>query len=347
VENVGLSQVKLSVAMCTYNGAEFVDAQLASIARQTRPPDELVIADDCSLDATVDVIRRFQANSPFEVRLVVNEQTLGSTRNFEKSIGLCSGEIVALSDQDDVWRADKLELIERYLSDHADAGLVFSDADVVDEHLKTLNRRLWSVVRFGEEQKKLVKRGGAFELLCWGDTITGATMAFRSKFKELLLPIPTTSRAGAPAFIIHDGWIGAMISAVADVGFIDDTLIRYRQHSRQQVGVSAVGNPAPSELDTQTTGFQQAIRRRNTYAQMIDVAEAVYERLQEKEDENYAEALEKLELRLRHWKTRASLAPTFMKRVGPILAELVSGRYHKYSRGVSSAGKDLFYPPNQ
>ena len=133
--------MKISVAMCTYNGARFVGEQLESIAAQTRPPDELVVCDDCSEDTTSQIVRDFATATPFPVQLVVNESIHGSTRNFEKAISLCSGDVIALSDQDDVWRNHKLATIERCFSEDARIGLVFSDAEVVDERLNTLAPR--------------------------------------------------------------------------------------------------------------------------------------------------------------------------------------------------------------
>ena len=93
----------LSVAMCTYNGSRHLSEQLESIGTQTRLPDELVICDDCSSDDTIRIIERFSASAPFAVRLEINTQNLGSTKNFEKAIRLCQGDLIALADQDDVW----------------------------------------------------------------------------------------------------------------------------------------------------------------------------------------------------------------------------------------------------
>ena len=92
-----------SVAMCTYNGARFLGAQLASVAAQARAPDELVVCDDRSTDETARVVEEFAAAAPFRVRLHVNERNLGTTRNFERAVSLCEGDLIALSDQDDVW----------------------------------------------------------------------------------------------------------------------------------------------------------------------------------------------------------------------------------------------------
>ena len=113
--------------MCTYNGAEFLQAQLESILAQTRPPDEIVVCDDGSTDDTEAVLKRFSG-----LVLHLNKQNLGSVKNFEQAIGLCTGDIIALSDQDDVWREDKLHSIEQAFRKTPTAGLVFSDAEIVD-----------------------------------------------------------------------------------------------------------------------------------------------------------------------------------------------------------------------
>jgi glycosyltransferase involved in cell wall biosynthesis len=131
--------------MCTYNGAEFLPAQLESIFRQTRPADEIVVCDDGSTDETRSLI-------PESVVFHENEKNLGTVKNFEKAIGLCTGDVVVLSDQDDVWRQDKLQLIEEAFSRNPNVGLVFSDADVVDEQLNPLGRRMWDEVGFGRQR---------------------------------------------------------------------------------------------------------------------------------------------------------------------------------------------------
>ena len=90
---------RLSIALCTYNGAQFLPAQLESMAAQTRLPDELVVCDDQSTDGSVEIIKSFAHHAPFAIRLEINAKNLGSTKNFEKAIGLCRGEIIGLSDQ--------------------------------------------------------------------------------------------------------------------------------------------------------------------------------------------------------------------------------------------------------
>ncbi len=107
-----MKSVKLSIAMCTYNGAAYLSEQFESLATQTRVPDELVVCDDSSTDKhTREMVEAFARRAPFAVRLFVNKQNLGSKRSFELAIRRCRGEIIFLCDQDDVWREDKLAVI--------------------------------------------------------------------------------------------------------------------------------------------------------------------------------------------------------------------------------------------
>lgn len=315
--------VKISVAMCTYNGAEFLPAQLESIAAQTRPPDEIVVCDDASTDDTESVLKRFSG-----LALHSNKQNLGSVKNFEQAIGLCTGDIIALSDQDDVWRRDKLQLIEDAFRKTPTAGLVFSDAEIVDENLNPFGRRMWNEVGFDSHKRKLVDHGRALEVLITGWTVTGAAMAFRSEYKNLSLPIPTT----VP--MIHDGWIALTVAAVSNVVTIDEPLIKYRQHARQQIG-------APRRK-TEQTGTRDALKRRNSNADLHHTLDTLRQRLlAHKQQFDCNKALEFVNNYSRHLDARANLPQRRLNRVPTILRELLTWRYHEYANGFKSAAKDL------
>src|SRR5690242_12648567 len=180
--------MRISVAMCTYNGAEFLPAQLESIAQQTRPPDEIIVCDDASTDETRAVLESFARLSSIPVSLYFSDENAGSVKTFERAIGLCSGDVIALSDQDDVWRADKLQFIEQSFISNPAAGVVFSDAEIVDKYLSAAGKRMWDEVGFDAHKQKLIRSGRSLEVLVYGWTVTGATMAFRSDFAKLALP---------------------------------------------------------------------------------------------------------------------------------------------------------------
>ncbi|MFN2513707.1 MAG: glycosyltransferase family 2 protein [Pyrinomonadaceae bacterium] len=325
---------KISIAMCTYNGERYLRDQLASFAEQTRPPDELVVCDDHSTDATCEIVIGFAALAPFPVRLHVSEQNVGSTKNFERAIRLCEGDVIALSDQDDVWLPEKLSRIEDCFLRNLKVGLVFTDAEVVDEDLQPLGYSLWDSVGFDNIHRQLVRTGRVLDVLLPGWTVTGATMAFRSVFKNLVLEIPTNLA------LIHDGWIALMIASVADVAFIEEKLIKYRQHALQQIG--AKERKALESGAAELGGVKEAMRRKNSYQEMIEIGTKAHHRLSEHCDAYKSDdALSRLEARLEHLRARAHLPDGRLSRVRCVIGELLSRRYHLYSNGFRSAVKDL------
>lgn len=318
--------------MCSYNGSRFIRAQLDSIAAQTRLPDELVICDDASTDDTVALIEKFVTTAPFAVRLYINSINVGSTKNFEKAIQSCGGDVIALADQDDIWFPRKLEVLEGELQRDHGVGLVFSDAEVVDDALRPLGERLWSSLGFDQAARNKLKTGRRMDVLLPGWTVTGATMAFRSTFRPLALPIPDDLP------VIHDGWIAATIGAIADVAFIEEPLVQYRQHAQQQIGAPATRETTqPTKLD-----LVGAMTRTNSYDPLIQVAERVRARLREHSDTfNCSEALRELDSHIGHLRTRSGLPSNKIRRVPSVSRELMARRYHRYSNGLYSAVKDL------
>ncbi len=326
--------MKISIAMCTYNGAEFLPAQLQSILGQTRPPNEIVICDDGSTDNTRAFLEQFKEQSSIPVALHFNQQNLGYVKNFEQAITLCTGDVIALSDQDDVWRADKLQVFETVLNQSPSAGIVFSDAAIVDRDLKPLNRRMWDEVGFDAHKRKLIRTGRALEVLITGWTVTGATMAFRSGFVKPSLPIPEGIA------MIHDGWIALTIAAVADVVAVDDPLIQYRQHAQQQIGAPARKEIAPELRGMQ--GMETAFRRRNSSTDLHKILETLETRLlAHASDYDTRKALSFVSDYAFHLHVRANLPRRRLNRVPGILRELLSLRYHEYANGFKSAAKDL------
>lgn len=127
--------IRVSVAMATCEGERFLADQLESIARQSRPPDELVISDDASADRTVAIAERFGARVPFEVKVLRNRRRLGFIENFFRAIGECRGDALAFSDQDDVWLERKLERCAEVLERDDENLLVVHDSRAVGASL--------------------------------------------------------------------------------------------------------------------------------------------------------------------------------------------------------------------
>lgn len=319
----------ISVAMCTYNGAAFLRDQLSSIAAQTRLPDEMVVCDDCSSDGSTAILETFVASAPFPVRVYRNPVNLGSDENFEQSIRLCQGDIIALADQDDIWLPEKIAKIEVEFANPA-VGLVFSDAEVVDDGLNPVGLRLWDVY-FPQKSRRQMQAGQAFQVQLDHNVVTGATMAFRSEFRPLALPIPHGTH------LIHDGWIALVVAAVSRVVALPEPLIFYRRHAGQQVGVAP---PLPKN--------HRLVLSRRHYARHLLQLEEVARRLatdgKHRSDRVRRARLSHIQGHARHLRTRLGLPAARPARGLPVLAQLFSGQYHRYSNGFRSAARDLLYP---
>jgi len=325
--------MRTSVAICTYNGADFLPAQLESIAKQTLPPDEIIVCDDASTDKTRALLESFARTSSIPVSLYFSDQNIGSVKNFERAIRLCSGDIIVLSDQDDVWRTDKLQIIARSFEQNPSAGLFFSDAEIVDENLNTLSKLMWDEVGFDAHNRKLVRNGRSLDVLLPGWTVTGATMAFRSDYVKIALPIPENID------IIHDGWIALTIAAVADVVFIEEPLIKYRQHEKQQIGVPTRSTVQP---EGGLRGLETALHRRNFATRLHEILSVLEERLcAQQKSFDCRRALAFVANYSHHLDVRANLPRKRLSRLPRILRELMSMRYHEYANGFKSAAKDL------
>ncbi|HEX2069387.1 MAG TPA: glycosyltransferase family 2 protein [Actinomycetota bacterium] len=317
----------VSVALCTFNGERFLREQLESVAAQRRPPDELVVCDDGSRDRTVEIIESFGRAAPFPVRLHVNDHRVGSTKNFEQAIARCQGALVALSDQDDVWHPDKLSDQEEVLLSSRLVA-VFSDGEVVGSDLEPLGYSLWESAGFGPRERSLISAGRAHDVLVRRDVVCGATLMFDARHRGAMLPIP-------PGWH-HDGWIALVAAALDGLGVIARPLIRYRHHGGNQVGAPRAERFAidvGKRLATLGMATEHADALRERYRHGA-------ERLRSLRGVDPRFAMH-LEARVDHLDRRSHLPRRVAQRARVVFGELVSGRYHRYSAGLRSAGKDL------
>lgn len=294
--------------MCTFNGAAWVEQQLHSLAAQHRLPDELVICDDQSSDGTLELLKNFASGSPFPVRVLPNDKRLGVAGNFSRAISLCTGDFIALADQDDRWGPHKLAVLERCLIDQPAVGIVFSDANLVDEALRPLGTRLWDTLYLDLLQRQRLTNGQAIRVLTRTNVVTGATTMFRSSFKDMILPIPSCW--------IHDGWIALLISAASICAMVDEPLVDYRQHVRQQIGARRTSfldqvriglemDPAYFKLEAQR--WLEAYRRASEHRHILRYPEQDLATIATKarfSHDRYCmrlEAVDRWEVIARHW----------------------------------------------
>lgn len=313
-------QNRISVALCTYNGERFLPQQLASIQQQTRLPDEVVVCDDQSTDRTVEMVRAFAGSVSFPVRIFVNERNLGSAANFARAIGLCEGNLIALSDQDDIWYPIRLERSEQEFTAHPEAGLVFSDGDVIDDRDQLVGTRLWSYFGFaGEVRERLL--AGDYAVVVKNRFVTGATVMFRSELRQGCLPIGTGW--------IHDEWIVAITAAVAELRPIELPLIRYRKHAVQQVGLT----PKPSFREKNRGHWSQLSKQIGLLQEICNALSA------QVLSERGRALLARYQAQLRFARFRYGLPAGRLARLGSMLGEYSS--YAACGSGVLSMATDF------
>lgn len=214
----------ISVAVCTYNGARYIQEQIESILNQTIGIDEIIVCDDGSTDSTVNIINQLSTQHPSIIRLVQNRQRLGLFKNFIKAISLCSGEIIFLSDQDDIWHTDKAEIMVNYLNRHRQIELVFSDATLLGG---TFNGQSMSDnLNFPPKNREMFLAGLSFELSLYQVYALGASMAIR---KSLLDHISISN----PIIASHDHLLQLVSSSRNTIAYIDKQLYDYRLHNNQ------------------------------------------------------------------------------------------------------------------
>ena len=224
--------MRTSVAMCTYNGQNYIEEQLRSILEQSIPIDEIVICDDGSIDDTFSIIGRFiESGAP--IRLIQNSKTLGYTRNFEKAICLCSGDIIFLADQDDIWMSNKVEVICDFFYRHSDREFLFTNALLINfMGTSSYDKTLFDVVGMSRRNKHLFDEGYPYDVLGVSGKVTGATIAFKASFLPYFLPMQDLGKMA-----IHDGMMSVSAVIWDKIAYIDQCLIKYRIHHNQSVGL--------------------------------------------------------------------------------------------------------------
>ena len=212
-----MSGPRISIAMATYNGARFIHEQLESFAAQTLLPDELVITDDGSTDSTLEIAESFARSAPFAVRIHRNPARLGFSRNFETAIARCEGDLIFLSDQDDVWLADKLAAVREVFD--ADPGImaVLNGQIIADSALSHRGVTMLENARaFGMGPDRLV---------------SGCATALRRSWARVLLPMPAEADDFFEGgFLAYDRWINELSVLLGVRAFVERPLQYFRRY---------------------------------------------------------------------------------------------------------------------
>lgn len=317
----------ISIALATYNGAAHLKDQLDSYIGQEKLPDEVVICDDGSKDGTFLILEEFKRLAPFQVRIIKNENNLGFTKNFEKAISNCSGDLIFLSDQDDVWFPGKIRNVEKVFMENPDKWLLVHDGELVDENM----------VSYGATKHGQVVAGyGSDDHLC-----TGALTAFRKELIQYAFPIPN-------GIVGHDGWLHNIAKNLDKRMVLKKNLQHIRRHSQNtSVWVASSVNP----INRFTVARNQfASTPSNSYEDRLINNSCLTERLQ------YARSIERDEITAKAIRdnlnrlseeysaiiSRSRLIQLgFVDRKATALKMMIAGEY-AYFNGVKSFLRDFF-----
>ena len=221
-----MAEQRVSIAMATFNGEKYLPAQLDSFLAQSRLPHEVVIGDDGSRDATLAIVEAFAAQAPFPVMLSVNVPGLGPAGNFARTIARCSGDVIFLSDQDDVWHPEKIARVTERMAEQPGVLVALHDARLVDTDGQPL----------GHTMAGQIAASGADPAR---GLVAGCCMAFDGRLGRLFDPAPATP--------FHDAWLTALADRLGVRGFLPEPLIDYRRHGANvsQSFMSAARRAAP------------------------------------------------------------------------------------------------------
>lgn len=319
--------MKVSVALCTFNGEAFLPTQLRSILDQTRPPDEMIIADDGSTDQTATILQQFASSAPFPVVLDLHGQRLGSSRNFDRAIAQCNGDWIALADQDDFWQPNKLNRLTTEAKRLPELVCLFTDGWAANERLESTGRTIWQLLPFTAKMQRQFVTGQGGRLLLRYNVATGATMMFRSELRTGFSPIP-------PEWL-HDAWIALWATQFGQVLPLDEPLIRYRGHAQQQVGIS--GRTVRRQMKAAFRSGQQEIYQQTArrFELLLDRLKPYSERLID------ADFFTALECRIALARQQAEMRGSWrVDRVARAVPHLLRGDYHRYAHGLRSFAVD-------
>ena len=219
----------ISIALCTYNGERYLAEQLDSIINQTFKNLEVIVVDDCSTDNTLQILANY-AEMDVRIKYYQNSQNLGYNKNFEKALKLTTGNFIAISDQDDNWKPNKIQVLMDNIEDN---WLVFSNSEYINAD---------GTLAEGKLLNGFSLAGKNYKALLLNNHITGHTTLFSREFLKYILPFPETG--------FYDWWMGFIAFYHHKLLFVDEVLTRYRQHdnavtsssmlNKQQLGYSYV-----------------------------------------------------------------------------------------------------------
>jgi glycosyltransferase involved in cell wall biosynthesis len=226
--------MKISVAFIVYNGSQYLRTQLDSILDQTLNVNEIIVYDDASSDNTKEILEEYKNKYPDLFFIHYNTKNIGPTKNIEKAIQACTGELILLSDQDDYWEANKVDTVVKWFEENPTMNGVFTNGSIMNSKDELDNKyALWDAMSFPYKtirSKTELNNSLKLYINTVENAVTGAALAIRNNLPFLKQPFPVIKH------LVHDRWLAINLAETNSLGILEDKLIRYRIHSKQAIG---------------------------------------------------------------------------------------------------------------
>ncbi len=314
---------RISVIVAYYNGAKFLPELLTSLFAQTLRPDEIIISDDASPESPAAILADFKSRYPGVICYHRNDYRFGAAANFAHALTLATGEVIFLADQDDIWEPEKIAALTAALAaapTHP-AG-AFCDSALVDAAGNSLGVSHWQLRGFSPRGFTPARQ---FELICRRAPLAAHNIAVERELVDKILPLPALDE-------VHDNYIALVVGAVAHWQVVERPLTRFRQHA---------GN-----LSQMYAGRGKWAQAKYALTAHRDIYTAeMFDFLLSRLREIPGVAPEKLNLvaaRRDFSLARSRLSKHLLFRIAPVFKLLMSGKYHRFGRGMANFGQDLF-----
>ena len=311
--------------MTVYNGQKHLAEQIDSFLNQSYLPHEIIISDDCSTDNTLQLLEKYKNNKKIKIKIYKNTKNIGFTKNFEKAISKSRGDILFLSDQDDIWYYNKIETIIKKFNTNPEIGLIIHDANLVNANLKKTSLTALSQVNSGFSNTDVF--------------ITGALTAFKRDLLKFFLPFPKK-------LLGHDGYMHFIAKNLGARMVISNKLQIIRRHESNTSNWVASSLIKINKFDV----FKNQLfskRTKNYNDRLVQVNKAIYliNTLQNKKhnfsNELIANSLINLKNEKKALKKRNLLErQNFFKKKITIF-ELLFNNQYIYFNGIKSFFRDL------
>jgi glycosyltransferase involved in cell wall biosynthesis len=207
----------VSIALCTYNGAAYLEQQLDTLLTQTYKNIEIIVVDDRSTDDTWAILTDYADHFP-QFKIHKNENNLGFVKNFERAATLCTGELIALCDQDDLWHPEKIALQVEAIKDNM---LVYHDSEFINEDGTSMGKKISDKMNF--------YRGDEPEAFLFFNCVSGHAILMKRELLDEALPL----KEG----YFHDWWLAYVATNMGSIDFIPQCLVQYRQHDKSDTNI--------------------------------------------------------------------------------------------------------------